>query len=173
MQKTVVVAVDYVVWRPKLKVYEKRTAKHFAHDEGQECNIGDTVRIRWTPRRSKHKHYAVEERLRTADVFSAATANQGAAQSQAGISQAALAEAQLSQAKLRLQRLQQELQQLRASYDQDEAAAALVGGGSCAAGSSGSSSSSGGDGGGGGGSGSGTTSSSSQQQQHPGGGPFS
>jgi small subunit ribosomal protein S17 len=130
MQKTVVVAVDYVVWRPKLKVYETRTAKHFAHDEGQECHIGDTVRIRWTQRRSKRKHYSVEERLHKADVFSPGLAAKGAQQAQAGISQAALAEAQLAEAKLRLQRLQQELQLLRAAHDQDAAAVALAGGGS-------------------------------------------
>ena len=33
MQKTVVVAVSYLAYRPKLKLYEKRTAKHFAHAE--------------------------------------------------------------------------------------------------------------------------------------------
>lgn len=141
MQKTVVVAVDYLVWRPKLKVHEKRTAKHFAHDEAQECNIGDTVRIRWTPRRSKHKHYAVEARLHTVDVLTPEAAAKGAAQAHAGMSQAALAEAQLAQAKQRLQALQQELAALRAEHGQQDAAAALMhgrgssGGGSGAAGS--------------------------------------
>lgn len=28
MQKTVVVAVSYVVWMPKYKVYQKRTSRH-------------------------------------------------------------------------------------------------------------------------------------------------
>lgn len=28
MQKTAVVAVNYVVWVPKYKVYEKRTSRH-------------------------------------------------------------------------------------------------------------------------------------------------
>eukprot|EP00775_Hariotina_reticulata_P003250 gene3250-3528_t len=64
MQKTVVVAVSYLVWQPKLKVFEKRISKHFAHDEEQACNIGDTVRIKWIQKRSKHKNYNVEEVLR-------------------------------------------------------------------------------------------------------------
>src|SRR5690242_4563848 len=70
MQKTVVVAVDYVVWQPKLKVYEKRISKHFAHDEEQACDIGDTVRIKWIPRRSKHKHYNVEQILKKVNMYS-------------------------------------------------------------------------------------------------------
>lgn len=126
MQKTVVVAVDYLVWRPKLKVHQKRTAKHFAHDEGQECNIGDMVRIRWIPRRSKHKHYTVEERLHKVDVLTPEAAAKGAVQAHAGMSQAALAEAQLAQAKMRLQTLQQELAQLRAEHGQQDASAALM-----------------------------------------------
>lgn len=43
MQKTVVVAVDRVVWYPKQKTYVKRTSKHFAHDEEQACDIGVCV----------------------------------------------------------------------------------------------------------------------------------
>jgi ribosomal protein S17 len=36
MQKTVVVAVDRLVWVPKLKVFERRTSRHLAH-----CELGE------------------------------------------------------------------------------------------------------------------------------------
>ncbi|KIY94038.1 hypothetical protein MNEG_13923, partial [Monoraphidium neglectum] len=73
MQKTVVVAVDYMAYLPKLKMYEKRTAKHFAHADpgvlGCELDIGDVVKIKWTQRMSKHKNYKVENVLRKSNVY--------------------------------------------------------------------------------------------------------
>lgn len=126
MQKTVVVAVDYVVWQPKLKVYEKRVSKHFAHDEAQACDIGDTVRIKWVPRRSKHKHYNVEQILKKVNVYSpslgAAEVQKAAESPHTGLSRAELAEAELQRARERLQ----QLQQLKAAYEQTEAAAQLA-----------------------------------------------
>jgi small subunit ribosomal protein S17 len=127
MQKTVVVAVNYLVWQPKLKVYEKRISKHFAHDEGQACNIGDTVRIKWIPRRSKHKNYNVEEVLRKVRVYSASFGEQQAAAAEAASqeprpSRVELAEARFAAAQADLQEKQkqlQQLQQLRAAHDQD------------------------------------------------------
>lgn len=136
MQKTVVVAVDYVVWQPKLKVYEKRISKHFAHDEEQACDIGDTVRIKWTQRRSKHKHYNVEEILKKVQVYSAslgaAEVQKAAEQPYKGLSRTDIAEAELQQAQQRLQ----QLQQLKAEYEQSEAAAKLAGPSSPQSGSS-------------------------------------
>lgn len=125
MQKTVVVAVDYVVWRPKHKVYEKRTSKHFAHDAQQACNIGDTVRIKWTRRLSKHKTYKVDRILRRVDVYSQEFGAQqvAAAESREQRSRVELAEAAYAQAQQRLAKLQQ----LREAYDQDMAATGLAG----------------------------------------------
>ena len=60
MQKTVVVAVERLVWQPKLKLYAKRTSKHLAHDEASGCDIGDIIKIAWTKRLSKHKSYVVD-----------------------------------------------------------------------------------------------------------------
>lgn len=126
MQKTVVVAVDYVVWRPKLKVYEKRMSKHFAHDEDQACDIGDTVRIKWTQRRSKHKHYNVEEVLKKVHVYSPslgeAEVYKAAGQPLKDLSRVDLATAELQQAQERLQKLQE----LKAAFEQSEAAAQMV-----------------------------------------------
>eukprot|EP00798_Chlamydomonas_sp_ICE-L_P025297 gene25297-10951_t len=69
MQKTVVVTVSYCVWVPKYKVYERRMSRHMAHDDTQQCTVGDIVRIKVTRKLSKMKSYAVQEVLRQAPVF--------------------------------------------------------------------------------------------------------
>ncbi len=61
MDKTVVVAVERKVPH---KLYNKsiNTTKKFkAHDENNECRIGDTVRIVETRPMSKEKHWRVEK----------------------------------------------------------------------------------------------------------------
>lgn len=83
MQKTVVVAIDHMHWEPKLKGYRKRTNKLKAHDEQQECNIGDTVRIHWCKRISKQKSYNVTEVLKRVPQFDAARAKELAEQAEA------------------------------------------------------------------------------------------
>jgi len=63
MNKTVVVAVDYL--RPHL-LYRKtvrKTSKFYAHDEQNECKIGDMVRIEETRPLSKLKRWRVVEIL--------------------------------------------------------------------------------------------------------------
>ena len=45
MDKSVVVRVDRTVQHPKYKRFIKRSTKFLAHDERNECNIGDTVEI--------------------------------------------------------------------------------------------------------------------------------
>lgn len=64
MQKTVNVAVDR--WRivPKYRKRMKYTRKFMAHDEEEECNMGDTVVISPSRRLSKMKHFIVKEILR-------------------------------------------------------------------------------------------------------------
>ena len=61
MDKTVVVAVETSV---KHKVYNKivkRTYKLKAHDEPNECKIGDTVKVMETRPLSKDKRWRVVE----------------------------------------------------------------------------------------------------------------
>ena len=61
MDKTVVVAVETSV---KHKVYNKivkRTYKLKAHDEANECKIGDTVKVMETRPLSKDKRWRVVE----------------------------------------------------------------------------------------------------------------
>lgn len=57
MDKTIVVAVEEHVKHPLYKKVVKSTYKLKAHDENNECNIGDTVRVMETRRLSKDKRW--------------------------------------------------------------------------------------------------------------------
>ncbi|MBE6539114.1 MAG: 30S ribosomal protein S17 [Clostridia bacterium] len=59
MEKTVVVAVRDNVKHPLYKKIVKRTVKFKAHDENNECGIGDTVEIMETRPLSKDKYFRV------------------------------------------------------------------------------------------------------------------
>ena len=61
MDKTITVAVK---WKEKHPIYGKfvnKTKKYHAHDEKNECNIGDTVRLRETRPLSKLKRWRLVE----------------------------------------------------------------------------------------------------------------
>jgi len=45
MQKSIVVAVERKVKHPKYGKFVKKTTKFVAHDENNDCHIGDTVKI--------------------------------------------------------------------------------------------------------------------------------
>lgn len=59
MDKTVVVKVERKMLHPVFKKYVKRTKKFVAHDEGDKCQIGDTVEIMETKPLSKTKRWKV------------------------------------------------------------------------------------------------------------------
>ena len=59
MDRTVVVAQKRRVPHPLYKRYITVTKKFYAHDEGNECGIGDTVRIMETRPLSKLKRWRV------------------------------------------------------------------------------------------------------------------
>jgi len=61
MDKTVVVAVDTRVKDPLYKKTVSVTAKFKAHDEKNECGIGDKVLIAETRKLSKEKNWRVVE----------------------------------------------------------------------------------------------------------------
>ncbi len=63
MDKTVIVAVEYTRQHPLYKKAMKRTSKFAAHDERNECRIGDVVRIEETRPLSKTKRWIVREIL--------------------------------------------------------------------------------------------------------------
>ena len=57
MQKTIVVAVEDHVKHPLYGKIVKRTYKLKAHDENNDCNIGDTVRVMETRPLSKDNRW--------------------------------------------------------------------------------------------------------------------
>ena len=61
MDKTIVVAVKDSVQHPLYKKILKRTAKFKAHDEKNECGVGDKVLIMETRPLSKDKRWRVVE----------------------------------------------------------------------------------------------------------------
>ena len=61
MQKTIVVAVEDHVKHPLYGKIVKRTYKLKAHDEKNECGIGDRVRVMETRPLSKDKRWRVVE----------------------------------------------------------------------------------------------------------------
>jgi len=61
MDKTVVVVVETSRHHPLYKKAIKRTVKYKAHDENNECGLGDIVRIVETRPLSRHKRWRVAE----------------------------------------------------------------------------------------------------------------
>ena len=61
MDKTIVVAIQDNVKHPLYKKIVKRTYKLKAHDENNECKIGDTVRVMETRPLSKDKRWRLVE----------------------------------------------------------------------------------------------------------------
>ena len=61
MQKTIVVAVEDSVKHPIYNKVMKRTVKLKAHDENNECGIGDRVRVMETRPLSKDKRWRLVE----------------------------------------------------------------------------------------------------------------
>ena len=61
MDKTVVVAIEDSVKHPLYKNVIKRTVKLKAHDENNECSIGDRVRVMETRPLSKEKRWRLVE----------------------------------------------------------------------------------------------------------------
>jgi small subunit ribosomal protein S17 len=66
MDKTVVVKIERLVKHPRYQKYVKRRAKYKAHDEGNECHIGDTVSIVETRPLSREKRWRVREIIKRA-----------------------------------------------------------------------------------------------------------
>jgi small subunit ribosomal protein S17 len=63
MTKTITVAVERKVKHPIYGKFVKKTTKFHAHDEKNECSIGDVVRIMETRPLSKTKRWRLVEVL--------------------------------------------------------------------------------------------------------------
>ncbi len=66
MDKTIVVSIETLVRHPLYKKIIKRTTKFKAHDENNECNIGDKVLITETRPISKEKRWRLVKILERA-----------------------------------------------------------------------------------------------------------
>ena len=63
MDKTVVVRVERLVQDPRYKKYVRRYSKFMAHDESNDCAIGDRVQIIEHRALSKNKRWKVQTTL--------------------------------------------------------------------------------------------------------------
>ncbi|MEX1001220.1 MAG: 30S ribosomal protein S17 [Crocinitomicaceae bacterium] len=61
MEKSIVVSVERKVKHPMYGKFVKKTTKFVAHDEKNDCNEGDTVRIMETRKLSKNKNWRLVE----------------------------------------------------------------------------------------------------------------
>jgi small subunit ribosomal protein S17 len=66
MDKSIVVQIERRYKHPVYGKYVKKTNKFIAHDEKNDCNIGDTVRINETRPLSKTKNWRLVEILERA-----------------------------------------------------------------------------------------------------------
>ena len=61
MDKSITIAVETKVKHPMYGKFIKKTAKFMAHDEKNDCDIGDTVKIMETRPMSKNKNWRLVE----------------------------------------------------------------------------------------------------------------
>lgn len=66
MEKTAVISVETLVEHPLYKKRIKRTTKFKAHDEQNQCKVGDKVKIVETRPLSKDKRWRVVEIIESA-----------------------------------------------------------------------------------------------------------
>ena len=63
MDKTVVVRVERLVQDPQYKKYVRRYSRFMAHDEANDCSVGDRVQIIEHRPLSKNKRWKVQATL--------------------------------------------------------------------------------------------------------------
>jgi small subunit ribosomal protein S17 len=68
MEKTVVVTVERLVRHPVYQKYIQRKSKYLAHDEENQCQVGDRVLLQETRPLSKLKRFSVSKILEKTQV---------------------------------------------------------------------------------------------------------
>ena len=66
MDKTITISVERRLRHPIYGKFVKKTKKFMAHDEKNDCNVGDTVKIMETRPLSKNKRWRLVEILERA-----------------------------------------------------------------------------------------------------------
>lgn len=69
MDKTVIVKVDKFITHPLYHRQLKRSSKFAAHDEANECNVGDTVEITSCRPLSRTKRWRITEIVHRAAII--------------------------------------------------------------------------------------------------------
>jgi len=77
MDKTVVVMVERLVKHPLYGKYIRRRKKYMAHDENNECKVGDRVLIEETRPLSRRKRWRVKQIIEKAKVLDLGEASEG------------------------------------------------------------------------------------------------
>ena len=75
MEKTIVVSVERTVMHPKYRKYLKRRTRVKAHDEANQCHLGDRVRIVECRPLSRDKRWRVSKVLQRAQTTTAEQSN--------------------------------------------------------------------------------------------------
>jgi small subunit ribosomal protein S17 len=68
MDKTVIVEVQRRLMHPVYKKFVKSRAKYMAHDETNQCHVGDTVEIQEDRPRSRNKRWKVTRVIERAEL---------------------------------------------------------------------------------------------------------
>ena len=66
MDKSIVVSIERKVMHPKYGKFVKKTATFMAHDEKNECQVNDVVKLMETRPMSRHKRWRLVEILERA-----------------------------------------------------------------------------------------------------------
>jgi small subunit ribosomal protein S17 len=66
MDKTIVVSIDRFILHPRYKKRVKRTIKMYAHDNSNQCRIGDLVKLTETRPLSRLKRWRVSDVIKRA-----------------------------------------------------------------------------------------------------------
>ena len=69
MNKTIMVLVERTVRDPQYKKYLKKRKKIMAHDEKNQCRIGDQVEIIECRPLSRHKHFQLSRILKRGEIL--------------------------------------------------------------------------------------------------------
>lgn len=77
MDKTVVVMVETLVKHPLYGKYVKRRKKYMAHDENNECRVGDKVLIEETRPLSRRKRWRVRQILERGKILGEEASEEG------------------------------------------------------------------------------------------------
>lgn len=67
MDKTIIVQIERKVKHPQYNKYVKRFSKMYAHDEANECQVGDVVKIEQSKPLSKTKRWKLVEVIKKED----------------------------------------------------------------------------------------------------------